>query len=92
MRQPRIILVFHSTRMLLTLDLNTMVRLLLETFGQEIILQLRPMTDVEREAAEERNEVITFVRTRFLIKELREDGTEVRHEDLEGRMVHEGRK
>lgn len=92
MRQPHIVMVFHSNKMLLTLDLDTLIRVLLEAFGSRLAVQFRPMTDAEREAAEDRTGVVTAVHTRFLLKELRPDGLEVRREDLEERVVREGRK
>ena len=78
--------------MLQTLDLNTLVRILMEMYGRELRLRFRKMNQEERDAAEEPMEIVTAVRTRFLLIELWSDGSEVRREDLEERIIHEGQK
>ena len=92
MKEAMIVVVFHSERMLLTLDLNTLVQVLMEIYGRELTLRFRAMSDSEKEAAEEQTEILPAVRTRFLLKEPGPDGEEVRREDLERRIVREGRK
>lgn len=92
MREPRLLVVFHSVRMLLTLDLNTMLSILIEVFGTNVVMEFRPMSESERASAEYESDGITAVRTRFIMKEVRGDGSELRLAELEERIVREGRK
>ena len=93
MKEPEIAVVFHSEKMLQTLDLNMLVQVLMGVYGRELTLLFRTMSKSEREAAEELVDgIVTAVRTRFMLKELQPDGEGVRREDLERRVVHEGRK
>jgi len=76
----------------MTLDLNTLLRVLLEEFGEHIELQVDPMTEEERAAAEDRTRPITKVTNRLMIFDLSNSELPVRREDLEQRIVQQGRK
>ncbi len=92
MKKLEIVVVFHSEKMLQTLDLNLLIQVLMTVYGHDLTLRFRPMSKCERESAEELADgIVTTVRRRFLLKELQPDGQEVRREDLERRMVPEGR-
>ena len=92
MSQPRIILRFHSRKMLQTLDLGTLFDILLQEYGEPLQLQLVGMTARERTDAEDRTGPVTLVPTRFTLWEQGDEGGLVRRKDLENRIVREGRK
>ena len=85
-------LVYHSQKMLMTLDLNQLMRVLLSEIGDNLRLTVMPMTPAERNAAEDHSGPLTLVPTRFMLREQRPDGTLMRREDLEARVIREGRK
>jgi hypothetical protein len=92
MSEPNFLVLFHSVRMLLTLDLNEMIQVLMEAFGTNIAVTFRPMSEAERVSAEYECQGITMVRSRFILKQIRDDGSEVRLAELEERIVDQGRK
>jgi hypothetical protein len=92
MNQPQFTVSFHSIKMLLTLDLNTLTRVLLDEFGTHLNVEFRPMTDTERNGVEYKIDFITGIRTRFFLLERRPDGSEMRREDLEDRIIKQGLK
>ena len=92
MSQPRLILRFHSRKMLQTLDLGALFNIILREHGDPLQLQLVGMTAEERAEAEDRTGPVTLVPTRFTLWEQGDEGGLVRREDLENRIVREGRK
>ncbi|MCP3168329.1 hypothetical protein LZ199_36095 [Myxococcus sp. QH3KD-4-1] len=78
--------------MFLTVDQNTMMAVLLEQFGPHFTMEIQPMTESEKALAEEDLGIVTAVRSRFFLVEVRPDQELIRHKDLEERIIQEGRK
>ena len=72
---------YHSKKMLLTLDLGTMIELLLEEYGEQLKVSFLPMTDEERASAEDSSGPVTMVPRRFFLRERYSDGSVRRRED-----------
>ncbi|NTX03323.1 hypothetical protein [Myxococcus sp. CA040A] len=76
----------------MTVDLNTLMEVLLEQFGPRVTLEVQPMTESEKALAEENLGIVTAVRSRFILTEVRSDQESIRHKDLEERIIQKGRK
>ena len=87
-----IVVKYHNHKMLMTLDLNTLVDVLLKTFGEQLVLRFKPMSDEERGNSSDRARSITAVRERFWILEETDAGDRHRRKDIEDKIVREGRK
>ena len=92
MTRKKVELVFHSSKMLLTLDLQKVFEILVEEYGEELTLSVMPMTAAERAASEDSSGPVTLVPTRFILREVHDGKRIVRRVDIEERMIHEGRK
>lgn len=89
--QPKVVIRYHSERMLATLDLTTLVSILIEEYGAPLELRFEPMDTAETDVVTEDMGGITAVRQRFWILE-GDACTSARRRDLEKRAVHEGQK
>lgn len=82
---------YHNRRMLLTLDLNELVKVLVDEFGPSLVLQLEEMTEGERVATRDHQDGLDIVRERFQLFVTGAEGP-VRRQDLERVIVQQGRK
>ena len=91
-RNGWLVIRYHNIKMLLTLDLNTLIRILLEEFGSTLELRFEEMSEVERVQSTKIVEGLHAVQERFYLFWVDPDGKLQRREDLEQKTVHEGRK
>jgi len=92
MSENTVLLLYHSRKMLLTLDLNAAIEVLLDEFGTCPVLKLRPMSEDERRSAEDHSGPIPLVTERFHLLALSAQVGATRRLDLEEKIVHLGRK
>lgn len=82
---------YHNRRMLLTVDLDCLFRVLEEAFGQEVSVSLEPMSDTEQKMTTRDDGQILAVLERFWVLE-QKGGAYLRRPDLETKIQREGRK
>jgi hypothetical protein len=88
----KLLLRFYNKKMLLTLDIETLLFLILEECGYSVILDIEEMTEDERGLAEDRTGAIPHVATRFILEDHTHPDRPRRLEDLEYRIVQYGQK
>ncbi|WP_444905218.1 hypothetical protein ACJJIU_11245 [Microbulbifer sp. CnH-101-E] len=91
MKVPQIVLKYYSLKMLLTVDLNSLVSTLVSVFGDSVRLDLSIMDEDEKYQCSNDVEGILSVNERiWLFEELK--GTLHRRKDLEERVIAQGQK
>ena len=91
MEQSTLIIRYYDERMLLTLDLTTLIGILLREFHAPLELHFEPMSAEERDQVSEMVDGIRAVRERFWLFHTAGD-TLSRLQDLERRVVKQGQK
>ena len=92
MNDSRIVVKYHSRRMLSTVDLNALFDTLFGAYGDDLIVEFAEMDDPERSEATDMVEGLRVVRERFRIFEVASPAGALRREDLEHAAVACGRR
>lgn len=90
--ETKLVIEYFNVKMLLTLDLNTMMNILIEEFGGHFTIEYCEMKKQSRVKSSRNKEGITFVDERFFLFELEKTGNKKRRSDLEQRIINEGQK
>ncbi len=88
----KILIKFHNFKMLMTLDLNTLVAVLLDNYGENIVIEFQVMTIQEQSDTVEIVDEINLVLERFWVFECFDTGRKQRRKDLEEQIIQKGVK
>jgi len=92
MKEVKLILKYHNLKMLLTIDINKLTEILIDYFGKNININFIEMNDEEKKESTEMCSFILTVRERIWLFEINENKDIIRRNDLELRIIDEGRK
>lgn len=93
MAEPTIVIRYYSRKMLLTLDLNTLMEVILRGSPEsDPTVCFEPMNDVERSASTARGPIFDSVSNRILVFRKLSSGEMVSVLDVEATAIREGQK
>jgi hypothetical protein len=92
MKEIKLILKYHNLKMLLTIDMNKLTEILIDYYGRNIIINFIEMDKEEKKKSSQIENFVLLVRERFWLFEADESNEIVRRNDLEIRIIDEGRK
>jgi hypothetical protein len=92
MKINRVAVKYYSRRMLLTADLNALLKTLFDAYGDEVTFEFVAMSEMERRASTEESAAVPVVRDRFQVFEIHEATGARRRPDVERTAVAAGAK
>lgn len=88
----KIVIKYHSLKMLLTLDLNRLIMVLIKKYGNDININIIVMNNEERAISSDITNGITLINERFWILETYKNGDIIRKKEIEQKIISEGQK
>lgn len=92
MEQNRIVIKYYDRRMLLTVDIHTLLNVVFDNYGDSVKIELVEMDDQEKDTSVETIEGIRAIRERFQILEIKSPDGVQRRKDLENLAIAIGTK
>lgn len=87
-----VLIKYHNRKMLMTLDLNMLVNVLMDAFGDTFVLEFKEMDESEKVRTSENVKGIQAVTERFWVLEDIGNQEYRRRLDLEEKTIREGMK
>lgn len=92
MGHDQVVVKYHNRRMLLTVDIHTLLRTVFDAFGDEVTVAFVAMTEAERRESLDESGEIPLVRDRFQVFEVRAPAEARRRPDIERAAIAAGAK
>ena len=91
MAGSEVVVKYYSQRMLETVDVQVLIRVILDSFGQESAITFSPTDENEKGRSSQMIGEILAIEDRFLVLEVK-DGHSTRHREIEDMAIHLGQK
>jgi len=88
----KFLIIYHNLKMLLTLDLNKLIEIIIDQYGENVLIEFVSMTQNEKEKSSKVDAGILKIVERFKLYESDDAGNKIRRKDIEEKAIREGLK